>query len=51
MDQIVPVISQPYFFIYSVHKNNINTNKYMNTIFILLRIVLNMTINTEEVYI
>jgi hypothetical protein len=35
------------FFIYSVHKNNINTNKYMSTIFILLKIVLNIQINTD----
>jgi hypothetical protein len=35
------------FCIYSVHKNNINAYKYMSTIFILLRIVLNIQINTD----
>jgi hypothetical protein len=47
MDQIASVIFQSYSFIYSVHKNNINAYKYMSTIFILLKIVLNIQINTE----
>jgi hypothetical protein len=33
------------FFIYSVYKNNINAYRYIITIFILLRIVLNIQIN------
>jgi hypothetical protein len=47
IDQIAPIIFHPYFFIYSIHNNNTNAYKYMSTIFILLRIVLNIQINTD----